>query len=348
MGSGGIIVRIGTFTDGPRPGHGIVTARVTADGSAIEQISVTDVADPAYLAPGADGVLYAVSEHSPGALGAFRADGDTLTPLNTVQSDGADPCHLTVVGDGRYLASVNYASGSVVVHELNADGSIGARTSFVQHTGSGPVPERQESAHPHMVASVPGDSGLLLVTDLGTDAVYGYRLDPANGVLTETARTILHPGRGPRHIAFHPAGRLAYIVCELDFTLVTGEWDPRTGRLAILDERGVIGDGQQGKDHCSAIRVSSDGRFLYAATRGTDTISVFSLTSDPAAPSLAGMAGTGGSWPRDFALTSGGLLLCANHYANTVTVFRVDPMTGIPAPTGASLPVTSPASILFS
>ncbi|HLK01221.1 MAG TPA: lactonase family protein [Streptosporangiaceae bacterium] len=349
MGPDDVIVRIGTFSDGQRPGRGIVTARVSADRSAIELADVTDAVEPSYLAPGAGGVLYAVAErHDAGGLAAFRADGDTLTPLNAVPSEGSDPCHLTLAGDGRYLAAVNYSSGSAVVYELNADGSIGARTCLVEHTGSGPVADRQESAHAHMVAPVPGDTGLLLVTDLGADAVYGYRLDPAAGTLTETARTALRPGRGPRHVAFHPERRLAYIVCELDFKLVTSEWNPDTGGLTVLDERSVVSDGQQGKDLCSAIRVSPDGRFLYAATRGADTISVFSLTPDPAAPALAGVVATGGSWPRDFALTADGLLLCANQYANTVTVFRIDPATGIPARTSATLAIPSPASILFT
>lgn len=351
MGPGDVLAYIGTFSDGQRPGRGIVAARVSADGSAIEQTGVTDAVEPSYLARGAGGLLYAVAErHDAGGLVAFRADGEagTLTPLNTVPSEGSDPCHLTLAGDGRYLIAVNYASGSVVAYELSADGSIGARTCFVQHAGSGPVADRQESAHAHMVTPVPGDTGLLLVTDLGTDTVHGYRLDPIAGTLTVTARTALHPGRGPRHIAFHPASRLAYILCELDFTLVTAGWDPRTGQLAVLDELGVVSDGRPGRDTCSAIRVSPDGRFLYAATRGTDTISVFSLTPDPAAPALTGTVGTGGSWPRDFALTAGGLLLCANQYANTVTVFRIDPVTGIPAATGAALPVPSPASILFA
>lgn len=348
MGQDGVIVRIGTYTEGQRPGRGIVTARVTADGSSIERLSVADAGEPSYVAAGADGVLYAVAERdAAGGLAAFRVDGESLVPLNEVLSDGSAPCHLTLAGDGRYLAAVNYTSGSVVVHRLNDDGAIGARTCFVQHTGTGPVPDRQESAHTHMVTPVPGDTSLLLVSDLGADAVYGYRLDSASGTLTQTARTALHPGRGPRHIAFHPGQRLAYIVCELDFTLVTTEWDPSTGSLAILDERPVV-DGRRGEDLCSAIRVAPDGRFLYAGTRGTNTISVFSLTEDAAAPKPAGIASTGGSWPRDFALTADGLLVCANQYGNVVTVFRIDPVTGVPAQTPATLSVAAPTSVLFT
>jgi 6-phosphogluconolactonase len=348
-----VLLRIGCYT-GDHQDRGIVTARVAADGSGIWQAGVVPAREPSYLAACLPrGLVYAVGETEAGALAAFRAaagvgDGaGALEPLNTVGSGGADPCHLTVAGGGGFLAAANYSSGSVVVRRLRADGSIGEQTCLIQHQGRGPVPGRQEGPHTHMVQPAPGDDWTLLVTDLGADAVCAYRLDPRSGELSLASRTSLRVGSGPRHVAFHPAQLLAYVLCELDSTLVTCAWDRATSRLTPLGHTSVLGSDKPPADAtCSAVRVSPDGRFLYTACRGPDVVTVFSL-ADAAAPERTAVVASGGACPRDMALAAAGrLLICANQEPGAVTVFRIDPDTGVPAATGAELAVPAATCVL--
>jgi 6-phosphogluconolactonase len=341
------LIRIGCYTGGAHEGRGIVTARVAADGSRIEQVGVMPAEEASYLAAGPSGAaLYAVGETGNGSLAAFCMTPDTLEPLNAVTSSGAEPCHLTVAGRGTFLVAANYASGSVVVRRLRAEGGIGEQTCLVRHTGHGPVAGRQDGPHVHMVAPDPADDTTLLVTDLGADAVFAYRLDPRTGRLTLAARTAMPSGSGPRHLAFHPAEPLVYVLCELDNTLTTCAWDRASGRLTTLARHRTVTWDRPELAACSAILVSPDGRFLYTACRGADSVTVFGL-ADAAAPERAGVVPSGGAWPRDIALAGDGrLLLCANQESGTVTVFRVDPVTGVPARTGATLTVPAPVCIL--
>ncbi len=351
-----VLVRIGSYTGGSHAGRGIVTAHVATDGSHIEPAGVTRAEEPSYLATDRSGrLLYAVGETRDGTLAAFRSAADALEPMNVVSSGGADPCHLAVACDGRYLVAANYTSGSIVVRRLRADGGIGEQTSLVRHKGHGPVAGRQDGPHVHMIAPVPWDDGLLLVTDLGADAVYAYRLDPREGDLTQAGRTAMPPGSGPRHFAFHPVEQFVYVLCELDRTLVTCAWDRATGQLttlartSVVSRNGLCADvgpgGTPRENAASAIRTAPDGRFLYTACRGPDTITVFRLTH-ATAPERAGTVGSGGACPRDIALAANGrLLLCANQESDAVTVFRIAPATGMPISTGAILTTPSPACV---
>lgn len=342
-----VLVRIGSYTGGSHAGRGIITAQVTADGSRIEPLGVTRAEEASYLATDLSGcLLYAVSETGNGSLVAFRATAGALEPLNAVSSSGAEPCHLAVAGGGGFLVAANYASGSVVVHRLRADGAIGERTCLIQHTGRGPVAGRQDGPHAHMAAPDPAGDGILLVTDLGADAVFAYRLDPCAGDLTLAGRTSMPPGSGPRHLAFHPAEPLVYVLCELDCMLVTCAWDRATGQLTTLARDPAVTWQGPAMAACSAIRVSPDGRFLYTACRGPDSITVFGLAR-AAAPEVTGVVPSGGASPRDIALAGNGrLLVCANQESGTATVFRVDPVTGMPARTGATLTAPAPACIV--
>ncbi len=344
-----VLVRIGCYTGEPHAGQGIVTARVAVNGSRIEQVSVTPAEDPSYLAA-SGGLLYAVGETGDGTMTAFRIAGTALEPVNLVETDGADPCHLAVAGG--FLIAANYTSGSAVVRRLRADGGIGERTCLIRHTGRGPVAGRQDGPHPHMIAPDPRDNRILLVTDLGTDAVCAYRVDQQTGKLAlagrsgQTGRTGLPPGSGPRHLAFHPAEPFVYVLCELDSTLVTCAWDRAAGQLTPVGRVAAVTGLAGGTAYCSAIRVSPDGRYLYTACRGPDTITVFGL-ANPAAPERAEVVPSGGTSPRDIVLAAGGrLLLCANQESGTVTVLRVDPATGVPTPTGATLTTPAPVCVL--
>lgn len=370
-----IHLTIGTYTQGPDPKRGIVHAALAADGSSIDAYAVTPFADPSWVVRGPDGRnFYAVSEGAQGGIGAFAGgpddgaaagvNGDAaggaaagadaaagdggLRQLSVHPTGGVEPCHAALLNGGTHLAVANYTSGSLAVHPVGADGSLGARTCLVQHSGTGPDTDRQAGPHAHMVAEDP-DGRFLLAIDLGADSIFGYELVAATGTLDEVARTRLRPGFGPRHLVFHPDGRHVYVIGELGFALAVCAYDARRAELSVLDEVPVLENGVPGEDFPSAVRLSPDARFLYTANRGRDTILVFSLAAGPDRPRLVATVPTGGSWPRDIALSpDGSLLLSANQRGDSVTVFRLDPATGIPAPTGARLSVPAPTCLVMA
>lgn len=268
-------------------------------------------------------VLYAVVEDEFGQVEAW-ADERSLGRADT---GGADPCHLTVDASGRFLVTANYSGGSVSVHALDTDGRIGERTDFVRHERHGGH-ERQESAHAHMVRLIDGG---VLVADLGGDGLYRYRLadgrlDPVGGVDTPK-------GAGPRHVT-RVADRW-YVNAELSAEVLTyaDDWSLLGAVPATRSDRECLP---------SELVASADGRFLYVANRGPDTISVFALGGD--LPVFVAEVASG-AWPRHIAL-AGDLLHVANEKSDELMTMRLDPVTGVPAMVSV-LAVPSPTCVLL-
>ncbi|WP_190127049.1 lactonase family protein [Streptomyces inusitatus] len=338
---------IGSFTSAG--GRGIIAADVDAETGALTETGASDtVADPSYLALATDGrpVLYAVSETEDGAVAAFDVRDGTPRQLGArVPVDGASPTHLAVVAG--HVLTANYGSGSVSVLPLDEDGVPDAPTAVLRHEGSGPDPDRQLGPHAHQVLPDPSGRWTLAV-DLGTDSVWISAVDPATGEPAPHGETALRPGTGPRHLAFHPSGGHVYVLNELVPTLTVCRWDPERGLLEPVGETSVLPDGAAGPAYPSEVVVSHDGRWLWAANRGHDSIAVLALDGSGERPELVTTVPCGGHWPRDLALDpTGRRLYAANERSGDVTWFDIDPDTGVPHKAG-SLAAPAASCVIFT
>ncbi|MFF4899909.1 lactonase family protein [Streptomyces sp. NPDC001068] len=331
---------IGSFTAAGGPG--VVTAAVHPHNGALALLeSVGGVHDPSYLtlAPGGQ-TLYAVSETADGAVAAYHVQDDKprlAGPPVPVEASG--PTHLSLF-DGHVLTA-NYGSGSVSAVPVRPDGTLaGTASGVLRHTGSGPHERRQRGAHAHQVQ--PDPSGRWAVSvDLGTDSVRVCTL--AGGALAVHREFALRPGSGPRHLAFHPGGRYAYVVNELTPTVTVCRWDAETGALKPLAETPVLPGAPAGDAYPSGIVASPDGRFVWTATRGEDVLTTFAVDGDQLRPTAT--VPCGGHWPR--ALTeSGGFLYSANERSGDITWFAVDQETGVPRYDG-SVRVPAASCVVF-
>ncbi|WP_030325987.1 lactonase family protein [Streptomyces flavochromogenes] len=323
---------IGSFTSAG--GRGVLAADVDTETGALTVTGGSDaLADPSFLAL-AGPVLHAVSETGAGAVAAFDVSGPAPRILGApVPVEGAAPTHLALAAG--HLLTANYTSGSVTALPLVEDGTVGPATTVLRHEGSGPVASRQAGPHAHQV--LPDPSGRWIVSvDLGTDSVRVCALDPGTGALTLHGETALRPGTGPRHLVFHPSGTHAYVLNELEPTLTVCRWDADAGVLEPLGETPVVPEGTAGPSYPSEVVVAPDGRFLWAAVRGDDTLAVLALDPDGAEVALVATVPCGGTWPRDLTLApSGRHLYAANERSGDVTWFGLDPETGIPAREGS-------------
>lgn len=285
-------------------------------------------------------VLYAVNESDAGTVSAFAVGGDGALSLSAVRSTGGSaPCHLAVSGDARHLLVANYVSGDVSVHPLDADGVPGERSDLLTLQGRGPVADRQEGPHAHMVAPDP-DGPDVLIADLGSDRVWRARLDPSSGRLTLAGAAVeAAPGTGPRHLRFSADGALL-LVGELAGELSWYRPDAADGGLR---QAGKLVASADGGNQPSELVTSHDGRFVYVANRGPDTVSVFGWA--PGGATLVAEVATGGVWPRHIALL-GDHLYVANERSQNVTIFRIDPDTGIPHRQGQPVGQGSPTCVL--
>lgn len=336
---------IGSFTTAG--GRGITVAAVDGGTGALTPLGATDaLADPSFLALSADAtVLYAVGESEHGTAAAFDVTSDAPALLGApVPVDGAAPTHLALFAG--HLATANYTSGSVTTLPVRPDGRLGPAAHVLKHHGCGPDPERQRGPHAHQVLGDPSGRWLVSV-DLGTDSVRVCALDPATGVLRPHGECALRPGSGPRHLAFHPDGRHAYVLNELAPTVVVCRWDAVRGVLEPLGETRVVQEGVTGRTYPSEPVVAADGRFLWVANRGHDSIATLALDPDGERAALVATVDCGGHWPRDLTLDSSGRrLYAANERSGDVTWFDLYEESGIPRRAG-SLAAPAASCVIF-
>jgi 6-phosphogluconolactonase len=351
-------VYIGTYTG--RNSQGIYQFDFdTASGKASEPELAGEAANPSFLAVSADGkFLYCVSESGGngsnkkvGMVNAMALDPATgkLTLLNQQPSGGEGPCHVTIDASGKFVLTTNYASGSVSVLPINADGTLGAATAFDQHTGSGPMKGRQEGPHAHS-ANMDPTNRFAIVCDLGLDKVFVYRLN-GDGTLTpnEPPTASVAPGGGPRHFTFHPNGKIAYVINEMGSTVTAFKWDAGKGTLTEVQTIGTLPEGSTAKNNTTAeVKVHPSGKFLYGSNRGDDSIAMFAVDPESGKLSSLGHVSCGGKTPRNFAIDpTGKWLLAANQNSNNICVFRIDPTSGKLEATGEEIKVSHPVCVKF-
>jgi 6-phosphogluconolactonase (cycloisomerase 2 family) len=333
---------IGSFTSAG--GRGLITAAVDPRTGALTELAVTDaVADPSFLALAPTGeTLYAVSERpEEGAAAAFSLHDPAAPRLlgTTVPVRGGAPTHLCP--HQGHLLTANYASGTVSVLAVAADGGLGEVRHVLEHEGGGPDPDRQAGPHAHMVLPDPSGRWVLTV-DLGTDSVRVCELDPATGELEIERELGLRSGAGPRHLTFHPRGDRAYVVNELRPVITVCHWDAAAGRLRPVDEVSVLPVGTGAGTYPSELVVSADGRFAWVANRGHNSIAVLSVDDGGDRLELLERVDCGGDWPRHLTLDPiGSRLYAANERSGDVTWFDVDPVRGIPKQAGS---IAAPAA----
>ena len=288
---------VGTYT-GPQS-KGLYVCRFDGmTGRLSPSVLAAEVANPSFLAiHPSRRFLYAVSEiqsadgRAGGAVSAFSVGQDSgqLTLLNQVPSCGESPCHVAVDKSGSCLLAANYGSGSVALMGIGEAGQLDAASVVVKHAGVGVHPIRQQGPHAH--SANPDQAGrFVLVADLGIDRIMVYRLDPCARTLmpASTPCITLPPGHGPRHMAFHPSGRFAYVINELANTVTVMGYDPENGALEIRQDLSTLPAGFTGASFGSEIRISPSGRHVYAGNRGHDSIAGYAV--DPATGLLSLLA----------------------------------------------------------
>jgi len=296
--------------------------------------------------------LYAISEggNAEGSgISAFaiEAAAGKLRFLNRQPAGGSGPCHVAVDAAGKNALIANYGSGSFAVFPLAGNGEVRPMSAFIQDHGSSVNADRQEGPHAHCIVTGPGDR-FAYGCDLGLDKVLIFKFDPGQGTLvaSEPAFAAAQPGAGPRHIAFHPNGRWAFVINEMASTLTVFACDAASGALREIQTVSTLPEGYSGQSTCAEVAVHPSGKFVYGSNRGDDSIALFAC--DPASGRLTFIerVPTGGRTPRQFEIDpTGHYLLAANQDSGTVVVFSIDKASGRLQPTGSRVQSDNPQCV---
>jgi 6-phosphogluconolactonase len=373
---GSILAYVGTFSSPQGPegskgnGQGIYMYQMNSATGALSQRELfANGSNPSWLAFDPSRThLYAANEtpnyqgKSSGSVSAFSIDRSNghLTLLNTVSSEGAGPCHLSVHPSGQYVLVANYAGGTVAVLAIRPNGELGPATDVKEDKGA-VGPQQATSAppggfaisghdrpHAHMIQADHAGQ-FVLASDLGMDRIFIWKFDVQKGTLTanDPASASLPPGDGPRHFSFHPNGRWLYSLQEEGSTLVLFDYDATKGRLTARQTVSSLPKQFTGTNFTSEVMVSPDGKFVYAANRLHDSIAFFSIGATGTL-TFGGEAWTRGDYPRSFNIDpTGSYLYSCNQRSDAITTFRINRKTGNLTFTGQYTPVGTPAIIIF-
>jgi 6-phosphogluconolactonase len=281
--------------------------------------------------------LYTTDEMKP-ALGAFSlASGAAgLTPLGYRPASAKYPCYVALSPDRRHVAVACYGSDVVEVYATEANGALRAVPQVLRGTGS------TAEGHGHWVQWSP-EGDRLYVVDLGHDEVRTHAWDAGSGKAgPATTAFRMKEKSGPRHLAFHPGGKHAYLFTEYSNT-ITALGRNADGTLAEIETKPTIPAGFTGTSYGAHIQLSADGRRVYVSNRGHNSIAAFAIGGDGRLSAL-GTVSCGGDWPRFFLLLEKHLI-SANQKSGNLAVFDVA-ADGTLRPNGKGLDLPAPVMLL--
>lgn len=299
-----------------------------SDGTISEKLALSVGPGPGYIAVSPDQKkLYIASQDN--KLRAFSIlENGKLNLLNEQESNGINPCYVSVHPSGKLAFAANYTSGSVSAYPILSDGSLSPASFFRQLEGSGPNQQRQEKPHAHCAVPSP-DGKFLYVADLGTDRIMNYQIDPSGQISENPVQAFfkVHPGAGPRHLQVDPSGRFMYILNELDGTLISCAIDSR-GIITEIQSQPTLPADFAGAASSAAIRLHPDGRHVYISNRTYNAVHVYEIQKDGKLFKTDEVRQSI-DHPRDFNIDpTGQYLLIANRNANDLAVYKIDNTTG--------------------
>ena len=318
------------------------------DGTGIEIRAVIPAVNPSFVwVDEKNRRLWAVQEtqqwqgEDGGGVSQWRYDGEGRFTLEAAYgTGGADPCHLALSPDGRWLAVANYSGGSLAVFPRDDQGRMLPKRRLFQHHGGSVNPARQEGPHVH--SALFDGEGRLLAADLGGDRLACYRC--GGDVVPEPAGDLpTAPGSGPRCGEYSADGRHLYVIHELNSTVA--HYACNGGAVTLRETVSTLPADYAGANTAADVHLTPDGRHLYASNRGHDSIAMFRVGADGSL-TLLGHQPCGGRTPRNFAIDpEGQYLLAANQDSDNIAVFAIGE-DGLLRQTG-DVPFPSPVCIRF-
>lgn len=294
---------MGTYTK--KTSEGIYRLEFDTKTESFSNLSLVVKADnPTYLEyykPGK--TIYSVyDKDGKGGIALYDYSDKLATLKEVIADEGSAHCFVHYNSYTKEYYGANYHRGFVDVYK---DGALKNRIKY------------EEGAKAHYVNTHPKTNDLYTI-DLGNDMVHKYR------GLEEIASYKAPKGSGPRHLVFHPTAPIVYVFTELSCDLIVLKDSDTFEQIQIIKS---IPDGSTPSG--AAIRISSDGRFVYVSNRGHDSITVFAVQDDYTVELIQNISSEG-MHPRDFNINPEEThLMVLNRDSDNLVLFRRDVNTGL-------------------
>jgi 6-phosphogluconolactonase len=263
--------------------------------------------------------LYVGTRGEPKVAAGFAIDPASGTLKHVASGPLPDSmAYIATDRTGRFLLGASYPGHKVTVSPIGPPGTVQpAQQVLPNHPNAHSI--LADAANRHV-----------LVPTLGNDRVNQFTFDAATGTLTPTTPPAVEmkAKAGPRHVRFHPNGRLVYVVGELDGAVYAFDYDAATGRLTQKQAVSALPPDFQGKPSAADLHVTPDGRFLYASERTSSTLAGFRIDTANGTLTPIGSVPTE-KQPRGFNIDSTGrYLLAVGQLSHGLSSYVIDPASG--------------------
>ncbi|SEJ74118.1 6-phosphogluconolactonase [Sphingobium sp. AP50] len=276
--------------------------------------------------------LYASLREEPFSIANFAIDRATGRLSHLGDTPGYESMvNIALDRTGRYLFGANNPSkvlrtGIISVAPVGPQGFVQASYDIVR------TPPKLHSVQPDPT------NRFILGASCDGNAIVRYAFDPITGTLDldPLSPILVEPGRGPRHMRFHPNNRYLYVVNEYDASVCAFRYNPHSGMLAeiqVIDAKpeGYEPGDRRGKGISAAgadLHLTPDGRWLYVSVRGSLTMAVFAVDHSCGLLKAAGHFPMPAE-PRGFGIDpSGRFLFAAGDVSSNLIAHRINPVTG--------------------
>ncbi|MAE61507.1 MAG: hypothetical protein CMJ49_09150 [Planctomycetaceae bacterium] len=250
------------------------------------------------------------------AIFSINPNNAAIARIGTLTLDEA-PCYFSIDNTERFLLTAYYSAGMVTVHQRNPDGTIKREPHQIVAT----------ETFAHHIRTDPSNRFAFVPHVESTNKIYQFHFDEKSGKLIPNAVPTLDagPGQGPRHLVYHPSLDIVYADNEQECSVTVYKFDSSNGILDPLQTVSTLGPLENDESFSNAqIHIHPDGRSVYAANRGPDSLAMFSI--DPASGLITSLGqipkeGT----PRPFGIDPGGnFLYCGGDNTTTITAYHID------------------------
>lgn len=314
---------VGTFTNADSKGIYKYTFN-TKTGIISNEVLALEIENPSFITYSKDKkLIYSVNRSTDNSktdyVSANKINSDgTLTTLNTVDSHGRGPCHISINKPGNKIAIATYVGGTASVYNIKKDGSLNSASQTFNHNS------KTEKSHAHSAYFYKKD---LFVVDLGRNGVYQYTLED-NKYKHQSSSIVKTEGNpGPRHLTMTENGKFIYVINEYGSSITS----IKKSKLGFeqIDEDSTLNENYTGENSCADIHLSKNERFLYGSNRGENSIAVFKRNKKTGTIEKIQNISVHGNWPRNFTIDpTGKFLLVANQRSNNIAVFKINPDNG--------------------
>ena len=258
---------------------------------------------------------------------SFRITEDlNLEMINMAPINGMRGCYISTDYTDKYMFVAGYHDGKITVLSLNDDGSIGGITDEVFHQGMGSISERTSRPHVRCV-KMTRDNKYLCATDSGIDHVKIYKFNKYDGTIKLVDTVRCEQESGPKYIKFSKNGKYAYIIHEINNTIVSYSYNEVNGRPEFekIQKISTLNDYHAADSAACAMKFTKDGKFIFCSNAGDNSVGVIEINNKTGEMAKRFVLPISGDYPKDIAIFPDNKhLISLNHHSGTMTFFIVD------------------------